>query len=118
MIRFLRSLTPAQWFGIVIAILSVLAGATAQLTDLFGAMHAHLIVTASNLLMTVLSSILVQMSGQSAQIRAVNDMPGVQTITVNEKANPTLAAIAVDPNSKVEATPAAAKAVEATAKGA
>lgn len=118
MIRMLKNLTPQQWFLVFLAALGVASGATAQLTDLFGPKIAHLVVTASSLASTLISAIMVPMTGQNAQIRAVDAMPGVQSIVVNEKANPTLAAVAVDPNSKVEATPAAAKAVEATAKAA
>ncbi len=116
MIKFLKSLTPAQWFAITLAILGVLGGATAQLSDLFGPKLAHSLVTVSSLLTTILSAIMVPLTGQSAQIAAVNAMPGVSSILVNAQANPTLAAAAVDPNSKVEATPAAATAVAATAK--
>lgn len=118
MIAYLKSLTPLQWFAIILAVLGVLGGATAQLTDLFGAQLAHGIVTASSLLTSILSAIMIPMTGQSAMVNAVQQMPGVSSIVVNSKANQTLAAIAVDPNSKVEAAPEAAKAVEATAKGA
>lgn len=117
MINLLKNLTPLQWFAVTLAILGVLGASTVQLTELFGGTVAKSIVTASTLLTSILSSIMVPLTGQSAQIRAVNDMPGVSSIVVNEKANPTLAAIAVDPNSKVEAAPSAQKIVEATAKG-
>lgn len=114
---YLRGLTPAQWFAITLAILGVLGGATAQLNDLFGPKLAHGIVTASTLMTSIISALLVPLTGQSAQIAAVNAMPGVSSIVVNEKANATLAAVAIDPSSKVEAAPDAQKAVEATAKG-
>lgn len=118
MIAYLRTLTPAQWFAISLAILGVLGGATAQLTDVFGPGLAHSISTISSLLTTILSAIMVPLTGQSAQIKAVNDMPGVSSIVVNKQANQALAAIAIDPATKVEATPEAQKTVEETAKAA
>lgn len=116
MISYLKSLTPAQWFAIIMAILGVLGGATAQLNDLFGPKLAHSIVTASSLLTTVMSALLVPLTGQSAQLKAVNSMPGIDQVIVNKNANQTLAAITVDPNTKFEASPEAQKVVEATAK--
>lgn len=118
MIAMLRNLTPQQWFLVFLAALGVFGGATAQLTELFGAAHAHLIVTASSFLSTLISAIMVPLTGQGALINAVQAMPGVSKIVVNQDANQTLAAVAVDPNSKVEAAPGAEKAVEATAKAA
>jgi drug/metabolite transporter (DMT)-like permease len=118
MISYLKTLTPAQWFGIILAILGVLSVSTAQLTDLLGPTIAKTIVTSSGLLTSILSSLLVQFTGQGAQIKAVQSMPGVDQIVVNKNANATLATIAVDPNSKVEAAPEALAAVNATAKAA
>lgn len=117
MFSYLKSLTPMQSIAIVMAILGVLGGATAQLNDLLGPTLAHTVVTASSFLTTLLSAIMVPLTGQSAQLKAVNDMPGIQQIIVNKNANQTLAATAVDPNSKYEAAPEAQKAVETTAKG-
>lgn len=117
MISYLKNLTPLQWFAVTLAVLGVLGGATAQLNDLFGPKLAHTIVTISTLMTSLISAVMVPMSGQGAMLRAVNDMPGVSRIVVNEKANETLATIAVDPRSKVEATPEATQAVEETAKG-
>lgn len=115
----LRNLTTGQWIGIVIAVLGVLGASTTQLTDLFGAGVAKTLVTASNLVTSILSSIMVAMTGQSAQVRAVQDMPGVEKIVVNDQANATLATLATDPKQdKIEPTLAAATAVKATARAA
>ena len=46
-----------------------------------------------------------------AQVAAVRAMPGVSKVLVNDKANQTLAAIAVGPDSKVEPEPGADRAV-------
>ncbi len=116
MMKFLKGLTPVQWFLVLLALLGALGGAVTQLTDLFGPGVAKTIVTVSNLMTTILSSIMVPLTGQTAQINAVQAMPGVSSIIVNKDANPVLATIAVDPNSKVEASPEAQKAVEATVK--
>lgn len=115
MMAYLKGLTPGQWFAIILAFLGVLGGTVTQLTDLFGPDVARKIVTVSNLLTTVLSAIMVPLTGTGAQIRAVNDLPGVDKIIVNKDANPALATIAIDPKSKVEPTPAAQAAVAATA---
>lgn len=118
MIVYLKNLTPGQWMAVIIGILSATAGASAQLTPVFGAGLSNTIVSVANLIMTVfVTPFLFVITGQNAQIKAVNAMPGVSQIVINEKANSTLAAIAVDPSTKVEATPEAQKTVEATAKG-
>lgn len=115
--EFLRGLTVNQWFAIIIAILSALAGATAQLNDLFGVQAGHSIVTAATLLTTIMSSILVSLTSQGAQIRNVNAMQGIEKILVNKDANQTLAQIAIDPSTKVQPTPNAEAAVAETAHG-
>lgn len=117
----MNNLNRGQILSIVIAVLGVLVASTSQLTDLVGPALTKDIVSISTLLMSVLSSIGAIISGQGSQIAAVNAMPGVEHIIVNEKANSTLATMAVssDPsNSKIEATPQAQRAVEATARAA
>lgn len=110
-------LNGTQLVLILAAVLSALSGATAQLSDVFGTGTAHLIVSAASLANTLLTSILVPLTGQVAQIKAVQAMPGVETISVNAKANQTLAALAVDEaQPKVEATPQAAAQVAQIAK--
>lgn len=110
------NLNSTQVILIIIAVLSALSGAAAQLTDVFGATTAHTIVSASGLLSTIMTSILVPLTGQTAQLKAVQAMPGVESIQVNAKANNTLAALAVDPTQdKIEAAPGAEQAVKKTA---
>ncbi len=98
------TLNNTQLLLILMAILSFASGATAQLTDVFGAGTAHLIVSVATLLNGVLSSVMVALTGQSSQVKA--------------QANQTLAQLAVDQGQpKIEVTPAALGAVRATAAG-
>ncbi len=107
-----------QIIAIAIAILSVLGGSTAQLTDLFGPGLTKIIIAASTLGTAGLSSILAVITSQGGQIRDVLSMPGIDKISVNSAANQTLAQIAVDQHvDKIGPTPAAVTQVEATAKG-
>ena len=58
-------------------------------------------------------------ASQTAQVHAVQAMPGVEKVLVNAQASPALAVIAADPTqAKVVATPEAAPVVAATAKAA
>lgn len=103
----LRNLTPIQWLIILLSLNSAVAGATAQLTDLFGANVAHYIVSAVTFANTLLGAFMVPFTGQSAQIRQVLAMPGVENLTINRQANATLAQAAVDPTlSKIDAVEA------------
>jgi hypothetical protein len=107
-----------QIIAIFIAILSVLGGSTAQLTDLFGPGLTKIIIAASTLGTTALSSILAVITSQGGTVRDVLAMPGVDKINVNSAANQTLAAIAIDPHvDKISPTPAALQQVTETAKG-
>lgn len=111
------NLTPLQIIGIILAVNGALTGATAQLTDLFGAVVAKDIVSIASLGSAILGGIITSMSGQGSQVRNVLAMPGVEKIDVNGKASQTLAAIAVDPTQdKISPTPAAMAQVTATAK--
>ena len=113
------TLTPQQWIAITIGMLSFLGGASAQLTQLFGPTVAADVASTVALLAGMLSVPLTVLTGQSAQVKAVQAMPGVEAITINKNASPTLAAIAVDPsNAKVDAVPSDKAAVSAIAKGA
>lgn len=113
------NLTPLQIIGIVLAINGALTGATAQLTDLFGAIVAKDIVSVASLGSAILGGIITAMSGQAAQVRNVAAMPGVERVSMNADASPALAQVAVDPTQpKVGAsTPDARAALQATAKG-
>lgn len=106
-----------QIIAIIVVILGVFVASTAQLTDLFGPLVAKTVVSASGLLMSVLSGILGVLTGQASQVKAVQSMPGVDNIVVNKQANPTLAALVVDPNQpKIVASPGAEAVIAATAK--
>lgn len=107
-----------QIFLIIGAVCSALGGAAAQLTDIFGPTAAKDIVSVAALVSLLLNSFLIPMTGQKAQVQNVAAMQGVEKITVNAQANPTLARVAVDPEQmKVEATPGAVQTIVATAKG-
>jgi hypothetical protein len=91
------NLNTKQVLAIILAVLSVLSGSTAQLTDLIGAQGAKAVISIASLAMSVMSSVLAVLSSQNNIVKDVAAMPGVQRIDVNENANSTLAAIAVDP---------------------
>ena len=117
------SLTVPQKIGLAIAILGFLATASTQLTDIlspFGSVAPLIvkeIVSLSSFLSGLLGIFLAAITGQANTIKTVQEMPGVQSIVVNAKANQTLAQLAVDPaQPKIEAAPEAQKAVEETAK--
>ena len=116
-------MTSIQKIALSIAVLGFLATAGTQLTDIlspFGSMAPLIvkeIVSLSGLVSGVLGVVLSFMTGQASQIKAVQQMPGVDKIVVNEKASPALATLAVDPaQAKIETAPGAAQAVKATAK--
>lgn len=108
-----------QIIAITIAILGVLIGSTAQLTDLFGPGNTKTIISVASLLNSILSSVLAVISSQGGQVRDVLAMLGVEHIDVNGAANKTLAAIAIDPNvDKIAPTPQALNQVTQTAQAA
>jgi len=108
-----------QIIAITIALLSVLGGSTAQLTELFGIGLTKIIIAASTLGTTALSAVLAVITSQGGQVRDVLAMPGVEKINVNAAANKTLAAIAIDPSvDKIAPTQAAIQQVTQTAQAA
>lgn len=112
------NISTKQWLAIIVAILSAMATATTQMVDIFGPTFAKSVMGAASLLSTILSSILAIISTQTALIKDVQSMPGVEKITVNGNANATLAGMAVAPeNAKIEAAPGADNAVNQAAKG-
>lgn len=112
------NLNTNQVLSIILVVLSVLVGSTAQLTDLFGPVVTKDVVSIAMLFSATLNGILVVITGQSGQIKAVSGMPGVDKIVVNRNANTTLAELAVDPTQpKIGASPEAVAAVKATAAG-
>lgn len=92
----MMNLTGKQVISIVAAVVSVLMLATTQLTDLFGATVAKNIVSVAALINMILSSVVAALSGQASLVKDVAAMPGVERISVNKTANPTLASVATD----------------------
>ncbi len=112
------TLTLKQVLAIAVAILSALAAATSQMTEIFGPTLAKSLMAGAGLLNTIMSSILAILTSQSGTIRDVQAMPGVEKITVNAQANSTLAGMAVaSDNAKIEAAPGADAAVDKAARG-
>lgn len=93
------NLTFNQKVAFVVAVLSFLAagGNAADLVTLFGATGAKLIVAGASIGAGIGGIFLGMVTGQASLVKDVRSMPGVEGITVNNKANATLAAIAVDP---------------------
>lgn len=115
----IKNMTPLQWLIILMSFNSAVVGATAQLTDLFGPSVAHTIVSAVTFANTLLGAFMVPFGGQSAMVKNVLAMPGVEHLSVNAQASPTLASIAVDPTiTKIAATPETKAQVSQIAKGA
>lgn len=115
----LKNMTPLQWLILLLSFNSAVAGATAQLNDLFGAVVAHYIVSGVTFANTLLGAFMVPLGGQSAAIRNVLAMPGVEHVSVNAAANSTLAQAAVDATlGKIAPTPEAKAQVSQIAKGA
>lgn len=115
----MNNVTPIQWFLILIAFLGALSGSTAQMTDLFGPTVAKDIASGASFLSGLISAILIPLNGQGSQVKSVRSMPGVEDIQVNRQANPTLAALAMDPNeNKISVRPQDAAKVAEIAKAA
>lgn len=113
------TLTRNQILAIILAVLGVLMASTAQLTDLFGPSATKSIQSVAGIANSVLASILAVITGQSGIIKDASSMQGVEKITINSEANSTLAALAVAQDQpRIEPTPQAAQAVQATAAAA
>lgn len=112
------NLTAKQWLAITGIVLSAIVVSTAYFTDMFGPVVAKQITGTAAFLNLILGGVLTYLTGQGQTVRDVLAMPGVDTLTVNAKANQTLATVAVDPNQdKIMPTPADAAQVAKTAKG-
>ena len=92
------NVTPLQWLGIILIVNGTLAGATTQLTTLFGVSIANDILAVASIGSGIVGGLVTMFGGQSSMIKSVAAMPGVDRINVNAAANPTLASVAVDPN--------------------
>jgi hypothetical protein len=93
----MMNLNGKQIIAIIGAVVSVLMVSTAQLTDLLGPTLAKTIVTVAGLLNMLLQSVTVALTTQTAQIKDVAAMPGIERITLNAQASQAAAAVAVDP---------------------
>lgn len=112
------NIQPKQWFAISILFFSVLMGASAQLVPLLGENATRAVISLSTLINSFLAGAQIILGTQSAQVKDVLAMPGVDKIDVNSKASPALAAIAVDPKvDKIAPIPEAQNKVEDIAKG-
>lgn len=110
------NLNGKQIIAIIIAVLSVFSGSTAQLTDLFGTGVAKILISFSSLATTTLSSVLAVITSQGSTVKDVLAMQGVENIDVNRRANPTLAALAMDPTvDKIAPIPSDSQKVAETA---
>lgn len=115
----IKNWTLVQWISFMVGLNTLLIGATPQLTVLFGAAAIPYIGAVAVLGNGVLSIFGMVSGGQSNQVLNVLAMKGVEHIDINEKANKTLAAIAVDPTvDKIAPLPAAQAAVAKTASSA
>lgn len=113
------NIQPKQWFTIVSGFVSSMITGAALLNPLFGETRALKIVAALGIVNLLLNSIQTAFTGQSALVKDVLAMDGVERIRVNEKANPTLAAVALDPTQpKISPLPEAQEKVMQTLEGA
>jgi hypothetical protein len=113
------NITSKQWFQISSGIISGMITGAAFLNPLFGETLALQIVSVFGISNIILSSVGTALSSQSSLVSDVLAMPGVEKITVGERANQALAQMAVDPVvDKISPTAAAQDIVAATAVGA
>lgn len=91
------NIQPKQWISIISGSVSGLITGAALLNPLFGQELSLKIVAGLGVLNIVINSISTALTGQAQLIKDVANMPGVERVEINAKANPTLAAVAVDP---------------------
>lgn len=116
----LKNLTLLQWIGAVLVVNGALNGSLNELTDLFGSVWAHHVLSICTIGSAICGGLIMLFGGPGAMVKQVAAMPGVEAITVNANANQALAQIAVSnapEAAKVEAIPTAVARVAATAKG-
>jgi hypothetical protein len=112
------NIQPKQWFQIISGSVSGLITGAALFQQLLGQEAALIVVAALGILNIVISSVGTALSGQAQLVKDVAAMPGVEKITVNAQANPTLAAVAVDQTvDKVSPTRQDMDVVTQTARG-
>jgi len=91
------NIQPKQWLQIISGSVSGLITGAALLNPIFGQETSLQIVAGLGIFNIILSSISTALTGQAQLVKDVAAMPGVEKITINEKANSTLASVAVDP---------------------
>ena len=112
----MMNLSTVQILALILVILGAITGGTGQLTEIAGPGVTRILVATASLATTIISGFIMVLTGQSSIVKSVQAMPGVESITVNAKANETLASMAIDPtNDKIQVTPEAQKKVEETA---
>lgn len=112
------NIQPKQWIRIVSTVNGSLITGAAFFNQLFGDAMTLNIIAVLGLGQIVMSSLDTALSGQAGLVKDVLAMPGVEKISVNEKANPILAAVAVDPTvDKIAPIPSAQDIVTQTARG-
>lgn len=112
------NIQPKQYLLIFQSTVSGLITGAALLNPLFGQEMALQIVAGLGIFNIVLGGISTGLTGQAQLVKDVAAMPGVEKITVNASANPTLAAVAVDPTvNKVAPTRNDMDIVTQTARG-
>jgi hypothetical protein len=112
------NIQPKQWFQIISGSVSGLITGAALFQQLLGQEAALMVVASLGILNIVISSVGTALSGQAQLVKDVAAMPGVEKITVNAQANPTLAAVAVDQTvDKVSPTRQDMDVVTQTARG-
>ena len=116
----MKNLTTAQWLGIAIATVSVLAVAPdQQMYDLFGKAIAVKVQAASGLLTLILGGVVAAITGQSGPAQMAQQLldKGGAKLVVDASAPKDLAKLAMSPeNNGVEAAPGHEAAVAAKAK--
>lgn len=113
------NLTLNQKLALTGLLLGLLAGGGSTLTELFGTGMAAKIAAAAGFLNSFVNGAILILTGQGNIVKEVAAMPGVTRVSVNSDANPTLAAVALDPAQlKVGATtPDVREALKDTVKG-
>lgn len=112
------NIQPKQWFRIVSGFVSSMITSAALFNPIIGEKNALVVVAVLGILNLALNSVDTALSGQAQLVKDVAAMPGVEKITINEQANPTLATVAVDPTAdKIAPTYQAQDVVTQTARG-
>lgn len=112
------NIQPKQWIQITSTILASLITSAALFETLLGQQVAIKLIAALGIMNIVVGSIGTAVSGQAQLVKDVAAMPGVERISINQNANPILAAVAVDPTQdKVAPTRADMDVVAQTARG-